>query len=89
MSLISPACLVSLCESSSLERAGQGGEYSPITDGYALGITLLVILTGRSPLALIHKCEEEFEEDFVDIAAGIHQGSNQAHARTSIHPPSY
>ena len=48
---------------------GQGGEYSAMTDGYALGITLLVTLTARSPKQLIHVCEEEFEEDFGEIAA--------------------
>ena len=38
---------------------GLGGDYSCVTDGYALGITLLVALTGRSPIKLIHQCEEE------------------------------
>ena len=40
-----------------------------MTDGYALGITLLVSLTGRSPLKLIQTLEEEAEEDFDEIAA--------------------
>jgi interleukin-1 receptor-associated kinase 1 len=47
----------------------EGGAYSATTDGWALGITLLVTLTGRSPLSIITKCEEDFDEDFVDIDA--------------------
>ena len=46
-----------------------GGSYSAATDGYAVGITLLVCLTARSPLQLVDRCEEEFEEDFDDIDA--------------------
>ena len=40
-----------------------------MTDGWALGITLLVALTSRSPLSIITKCEEDFDEDFADIDA--------------------
>jgi len=47
-----------------------GGEYSAATDGWALGITMLVALTGRSPLNIIDECEEAFDEDFADIDAG-------------------
>mmetsp|Transcript_35316 Transcript_35316/g.103490 ORF Transcript_35316/g.103490 Transcript_35316/m.103490 type:complete len:95 (-) Transcript_35316:877-1161(-) len=36
----------------------EGGEYCAATDGWALGITMLVALTGRSPLSIINKCEE-------------------------------
>ena len=36
---------------------------------YALGITLLVALTSRSPLKLVHNYEEECEADFGDISA--------------------
>ncbi len=48
---------------------GLGGEYSATTDGFALGITMLVALTGRSPLNIIKACEEAVEEDFEDIDA--------------------
>ena len=47
-----------------LPLRGRPGEYSAITDGYALGITLLVTLTVHSPLRLIEKCEDEFEGEF-------------------------
>ena len=47
----------------------QGREYSAVTDGWALGITLLVALTGRSPLSIIDQCEEAFELDFAEIDA--------------------
>jgi len=47
----------------------QGREYSSATDGWALGITLLVAFTGRSPLNMIDNCEESFELDFPDIDA--------------------
>ena len=48
---------------------GEGGEYSAVTDGWALGITILVALTGRSALSIISRCEEDFDEDFADIDA--------------------
>ncbi|KOO26889.1 ankyrin unc44 [Chrysochromulina tobinii] len=47
----------------------EGGAYSAMTDGWALGITLLVALTGRSPLSIITRCEEDFDKDFEDIDA--------------------
>jgi hypothetical protein len=47
----------------------EGGGYSAVTDGWALGITLLVSLTGRSPLSIINRCEDDFDEDFTDIEA--------------------
>ena len=46
-----------------------GGEYSATTDGWALGITMLVALTGRSPLKIVETCEDDFDEDFEAIAA--------------------
>jgi len=62
----------------------QGGSYSSATDGYAVGITLLVCLTARSPLQLVDRCEEEFEEDFDDIDA-----SSLADAQASVRGPCY
>ena len=47
----------------------EGREYSAITDGWALGITILVVLTGRSPLSIINRCEEDFDEDFEELDA--------------------
>ena len=47
----------------------QGREYSAATDGWALGITMLVAFTSRSPLNIIDNCEEEFELDFPEIDA--------------------
>ena len=40
----------------------KGGKYSSKTDGYAVGITLLVCLTNRSEVQLTDRCEDEFEE---------------------------
>ena len=45
----------------------KGGEYSSKTDGYAIGITLLVCLTNRSEVQLTDRCEEEFDELWTDI----------------------
>ena len=47
-----------------------GREYSTATDGWALGITMLVALTGRSPLNIFECCEDDFEDDFEAIVAG-------------------
>ena len=46
-----------------------GGEYSAATDGWALGITILVALTSRSPLKVFEDCEDEFNDDFDAIDA--------------------
>ena len=46
-----------------------GREYSAATDGWALGITMLVALTGRSPLNIFEECEEHFDDDFELIGA--------------------
>ena len=45
-----------------------GGEYSAVTDGYAIGMTLLVCLTNRSPIAMIDRCEAEFGRDWDAIS---------------------
>ena len=46
-----------------------GAAYSDVADGWALGITLLVALTGRSPISIIDKCEGDFKLDFPEIEA--------------------
>ena len=46
-----------------------GGDYSALTDGWALGITILVALTSRSPISIIKSCEESSDEDFEEIDA--------------------
>ena len=57
-----------------------GGEYSAVTDGFALGMTLLVCLTNRSPIAMIDRVEQEFGKDWDDI-------SGQQVAGGTIWPP--
>ena len=47
-----------------------GGEYSAVTDGYAVGMTLLVCLTNRTSIAMIDRCEAEFGKDWDAIAGG-------------------
>ncbi|EOD29458.1 hypothetical protein EMIHUDRAFT_468558 [Emiliania huxleyi CCMP1516] len=47
----------------------KGGEYSSKTDGYAIGITLLVCLTNRSEVQLTDRCEDEFDELWTNIDA--------------------
>ncbi len=44
------------------------GEYSVVTDGYAVGVTLLVVLTNRSAQGLIDAVETEHDADLVDVA---------------------
>ena len=39
-----------------------------MTDGFAVGMTLLVCLTNRSPIAMVDRCEEEFDRDWDDIS---------------------
>ena len=46
-----------------------GGEYSATTDGWALGITMLVALTSRSPRNIFRECEKQFDDDFETINA--------------------
>ncbi|EOD04404.1 hypothetical protein EMIHUDRAFT_453901 [Emiliania huxleyi CCMP1516] len=45
------------------------GQASQLTDGFALGITLLVALTGRGALGLLNECYDALEEP--DTAEGI------------------
>ena len=45
-----------------------GGEYSSVTDGFAVGMTLLVCLTNRSPIAMVDRCEGEFGRGWDDIS---------------------
>lgn len=45
-----------------------GGEYSAVTDGYAVGMTLLVCLTNRSAMAMIDRAEAEFGREWDAIA---------------------
>ena len=40
----------------------QNGQASVLTDGYALGITLLVSLTGRGALGLLNACDYALDE---------------------------
>ncbi|EOD12784.1 hypothetical protein EMIHUDRAFT_371225, partial [Emiliania huxleyi CCMP1516] len=47
----------------------KGGEYSSKTDGYAIGITLLVCLTSRSEVQLTDRCEDEFDGLWTNIDA--------------------
>ena len=42
---------------------------SALTDGYAVGVTLLVCLTNRSPVDIFTACEEEVDQEFEDIDA--------------------
>eukprot|EP00326_Haptolina_ericina_P037276 CAMPEP_0181237446 /NCGR_PEP_ID=MMETSP1096-20121128/38764_1 /TAXON_ID=156174 ORGANISM="Chrysochromulina ericina, Strain CCMP281" /NCGR_SAMPLE_ID=MMETSP1096 /ASSEMBLY_ACC=CAM_ASM_000453 /LENGTH=715 /DNA_ID=CAMNT_0023332795 /DNA_START=24 /DNA_END=2171 /DNA_ORIENTATION=+ len=39
----------------------EGGKYSEITDGYAMGISLLVCLTGRPAIGLVESCADALE----------------------------
>ena len=65
----------------------KGGEYSPKTDGYAIGITLLVCLTNRTEVQLTDRCEEEFDELWTGASQKVRRrgGPNflRARSRTS------
>ena len=51
---------------------GRDTSGSALIDGFAVGVTLLVVLTNRSPFDTFSSaCEEEFEEDFEEINAAI------------------
>ena len=45
------------------------GEYSARTDGYAVGVTLLVCLTGRGAEGIFDACETDLDTDFEEIDA--------------------
>ena len=48
---------------------GRDTSGSALTDGFAVGVTLLVVLTNRSPVGIFTECEEAREEEFEDIDA--------------------
>ena len=45
------------------------GEYSVLTDGFAVGVTLLVVLTRRDPVRIVDVIEEEHDAEMDDIPA--------------------
>ena len=51
--------------------SGRDASGSALTDGFAVGVTLLVVLTNRVPFDIFTECEEEREEEFEDIDAAI------------------
>ena len=66
-----------------------GGEYSAVTDGFALGMTLLGCLTNRSPIAMVDRCEAEFGKDWdairgEEIAGGTMWPADVADAVTGL-----
>merc|ERR1719424_2136542 len=57
------------------------GQASQLTDGFALGITLLVALTGCGALGLLNACEDELEEpDTAERIAAADAGWSAAQA---------
>ena len=48
---------------------GRDASGSAMTDGFAVGVTLLVVLTNRSPFDIFAECEVEFEEEFEELDA--------------------
>ena len=48
---------------------GRDTSGSALTDGFAAGVTLLVVLTNRSPFDIFAECEVEFEEEFEELDA--------------------
>ena len=48
---------------------GRDASGSAMTDGFAVGVTLLVVLTNRSPFDIFTACELEFEEEFEELDA--------------------
>jgi len=51
------------------------GQYSEITDGYALGISLLVCLTARPAVGLLEACADALEEPTPEIIATTYDTS--------------
>ena len=55
--------------------------YSAVTDGFAVGMTLLVCLTNRSPIAVVDRCEADFGRGWDEISgaeiAGGSEGGSQ------------
>lgn len=49
--------------------SGRDSSGSALTDGYAVGVTILVCLTNRSPVDIFSECEEDVELQFEDIDA--------------------
>ena len=48
---------------------GRDASGSALTDGFAAGVTLLVVLTNRSPFDIFTACELEFEDEFEELDA--------------------
>ena len=66
---------------------GRDASGSALTDGFAAGVTLLVVLTNRSPFDIFAECEVEFEEEFEELDATRLADSTAgwpAHAATTI-----
>ena len=66
---------------------GRDASGSALTDGFAVGVTLLVVLTNRSPFDIFAECEVEFEEEFEELDATRLADSTAgwpAHAATTI-----
>jgi len=66
---------------------GRDASGSALTDGFAVGVTLLVVLTNRSLFDIFAECEVEFEEEFEELDATRLADSTAgwpAHAATTI-----
>ena len=51
------------------------GEFSPRTDAYAVGVTLLVCLTDRGAEGIFDACEAEHDADFEYVSSGFQLAS--------------
>ena len=66
---------------------GRDASGSALTDGFAAGVTLLVVLTNRSPFDIFTACELEFAEELEELDATRLADSTAgwpAHAATTI-----